>query len=275
MGREVVQVEGGAGTGGAPLQVTGSNDSIRTVNNFEVDVSFLDALYAGGKISCNTRDRILAGADPAGFGLSEYDLYYLTVGRLGSKSACAPACACAIIAAFVLTTSYKKGDLVSYTPPGAENAGLYQAASDNVPVGTVPTVTTYWTQITSPGPLYLYNSDITNPVLTAIAAPGGAEAATIVASAAYAGSALAALTVPSGRRYRAYVSEPRPSTPGQSMTATEVVKVNLRCVETLNTDGTVSLVITPFWNVEAVAPAAATTVVAVNALTARLRVELV
>lgn len=50
-----------------------------------IDSTFLDALYGGGRLGPSQRSAILDGADPAQFCLSDYDLFALTLGRLGAR----------------------------------------------------------------------------------------------------------------------------------------------------------------------------------------------
>jgi len=50
-----------------------------------IDSTFLDALYGGGRLSASQRSAILDGADPSQFCLSDYDLFALTLGRLGAR----------------------------------------------------------------------------------------------------------------------------------------------------------------------------------------------
>lgn len=52
-----------------------------------LDSTFLDALYGGHKVTACQRSELLAGADPAAFGLNDYDLWWLTCGRLGRRGA--------------------------------------------------------------------------------------------------------------------------------------------------------------------------------------------
>lgn len=121
-------------------------DLIR-VGGGEIDTSFLDALYTGGKVTAQQRDSILAGSDPGAVGLNAYDLWNLTNGRLGSRNTLASCLA--LISAWSLAVSYQAGVLVTYQPPGAPAAGLYQA-QQGVPAGTTPTTSGYWVQIVSP-----------------------------------------------------------------------------------------------------------------------------
>lgn len=130
-------------------------DLIR-VGGGEIDTSFLDALYAGGKVTAQQRDSILAGSDPGAVGLNAYDLWNLTNGRLGSRNTLATCMA--LIAAWSLAVSYQAGALVTYQPPGAPGVGLYQA-QQAVPAGTTPTTSGYWAQIVSPttAPIAVYS----------------------------------------------------------------------------------------------------------------------
>jgi hypothetical protein len=263
-----VTVQAGASSAGAdPI---GSGDNITTAGGFRVDVSFLDALYAGGKLSAAQRDAILTGSDVTSFGLSQYDLYYLTVGRLGSRTA--PTAALGIIALWLSTTTYSAGQIVSFQPPGTQRQALYQAsASGGGPAGTPPTNTTFWTALTDPGPVVLFDGDVTNPALAAVAAAG----AGIPSLQKTDGTALAAIVVPAGRRYRIWVSQVRPVTPGQAAPNDSAVLVDFSPSEAIASDGTnnVNLTLTPRWRQLSSANNAAIAAVAVGALSVRLRVE--
>lgn len=50
-----------------------------------IDSTFLDALYGGGRLGPSQRSAILDGADPSLFCLGAYDLFVLTLGRLGAR----------------------------------------------------------------------------------------------------------------------------------------------------------------------------------------------
>lgn len=143
-----VDISGGSTSSSGAGGVLGSGDSIPTVGGNQIDISFLDALYAGGKLTPAARDALLTGQDPSQFGLSAYDLFYLTCGRLGSKSAIAGSCF-SLVLAFSLAAAYQPGQIVTYQPQGASGVGLYQAVQA-VPAGTLPTNTAYWLQLASP-----------------------------------------------------------------------------------------------------------------------------
>lgn len=142
-------------TGPAAAAAVPQTDLVR-VGGGEIDTSFLDALYAGGKVTAQQRDSLLAGSDPGAVGLNAYDLWNLTNGRLGSRNTVG---ACMqLILAWSLATAYQAGALVTYQPPGAPGVGLYQA-QQAVPAGTTPTTSGYWVQITSPtaAPIAIYS----------------------------------------------------------------------------------------------------------------------
>lgn len=84
-----VVVEGSSGSSAAPASsvVPGSGDAFLTVKGIRVDPSFLDALYAGSKVTALQREGVLDGTcDPRSLVLSPYDLWYLTGGQFGSKA---------------------------------------------------------------------------------------------------------------------------------------------------------------------------------------------
>lgn len=159
-----VDISGNSSSTAGSVDVLGSADSIPTVGGNKIDVSFLDALYAGSKLTPAARDAILGGQDPSQFGLSAYDLFYLTCGRLGSKSAIAGACF-SLVLAFSVAATYQPGQIVTYQPQGASGVGLYQAVQA-VPAGTLPTNTAYWTQLASPTaqPVPAWSSTATYPI---------------------------------------------------------------------------------------------------------------
>lgn len=139
----------------AAAAVVPQTDLVR-VGGGEIDTSFLDALYAGGKVTAQQRDSLLAGSDPGAVGLNAYDLWNLTNGRLGSRTTqatCMP-----LILAWSLATAYQAGAVVTYQPPGAPAVGLYQA-QQAVPAGTTPTTSGYWAQLVSPtaAPIAVYS----------------------------------------------------------------------------------------------------------------------
>ena len=136
-------------TAPASATVPGSaeNNAIQVIGGQKVDVAFVDALYAGGKLTALQRESILTGSDPSLCGLNQYDLYYVTVGRLGSRLTAA---ALGLIAAWSLTTAYTAGQIVLYTETGNTQGSLFQAQSA-VPAGTAPTNTSYWSRLVGPG----------------------------------------------------------------------------------------------------------------------------
>ncbi len=157
----------------AAVPGSGSNNAIQVIGGNPLDTAFLDALYAGGKLTPTQRDAILTGSDPSTFGLSQYDLYYLTVGRLGSKSS--SCCAMPLITAFALSVPYQQGQLVTYQPAGAPGLGVYQATT-SVPAGTVPPNPAYWLTVVSPTapiiPLYSATTAYPRGALVLWQAPG-------------------------------------------------------------------------------------------------------
>ena len=56
--------------------------TFRLCGRFCINVQFLDALYGGDKLTAQQRSAILEGAEPWGFGLSAYDLFWLTFAHL-------------------------------------------------------------------------------------------------------------------------------------------------------------------------------------------------
>lgn len=321
-GKANVQSTGGGGAGtGVP------QSDLVSVGGGVIDTSFLDALYTGGKLTAGQRDAILSGSDPSSYGLNAYDLWNLTNGRLGSKSAASSSMP--LILAWVATVVYQVGQVVTYQPPGSAGVGLYQAQQTvpvNTPpttagywvqlvsptaalispyselasyqvgqlviyqplgtqaaglyqakvappqVGIAPTVTSYWQQLVSPGPVVLFDADLLNPALAGLSAPASGVLGQLNTS----GSALSAITIPAGRRYRLTVGEVRPNVAGGSTPTDSHFRLELLAAETLNAvDGTVSLVITPRWAQIATANAAAIAAQAANLFAARARVELV
>jgi hypothetical protein len=263
-GKATVTSGGGSVAAG---DVPGSADKFITINGRQVDPSFLDALYAGGKVSASAREAILNGSDPTLYGLNEYDLFYLTARQLGSKSTAASTFG--LIPAYSPTTVYPSGSIVSYQPPGTQYPGYYQSTVGNAPAGTLPTNLNFWQVIASPGPVVLIETDLLNPALAAVAAAGAGIAGIQNTS----GTAVATITVPAGKRYKVTVSEARPNTAGTSMATDCNVDVVPLIAETLNADGTVSLVVTPRWTQLSTANNSAIAAVAASFLSARLRVE--
>ena len=151
-----VTAGGVGGSAAAPAAATAPASGILYVGGGQIDTAFLDALYTGAKVTAAQRDAIMAGSDPSAVGLNAYDLYYLTVGRLGSRVAAAVGFP--IIAIYSASTVYQAGQIVIFQPPGTVQVGLYQAGI-NVPVGTAPTVVAYWTQLSSPqaAPIAIFN----------------------------------------------------------------------------------------------------------------------
>lgn len=72
----------GASTGGS---VAGSGDAFTNGGGHQIDPSFLDSLYAAGKITAAQRESLLTRLDPRTLGLSDYDLWYLSGGQYGSR----------------------------------------------------------------------------------------------------------------------------------------------------------------------------------------------
>jgi len=246
--------------------VPGSGDAIAAGSTNKIDVSFLDSLYAGGKLTPANRDAILAGSDPSVYGLSQYDLYYLTVGRLGSKSALPAACF-SLIVAWSATSAYQAGQIVTYQPVGAAGVQLYQA-SVLAPAGTLPTNTTYWVQLT--GSQALLDVDLVNPALASVAAPGTG----VLALQNTSGTVLGGIIVPAGRAYRINVSEVRPNARGSSMAVDANVRLVPLVSEQLNGDGSVTVTITPRWSQVATANNASIAAVALGNLASHLTVTL-
>lgn len=122
---------------------------IITVGAGQIDTSFLDCLYTGGRLSAAQRDSILAGSDPSAYGLNPYDLYNLTCGRLGGRER-APA-AFGLILLYSASSRYQAGDIVRYQAAGEAAPGLFQARQ-GVPAGTLPTAPGFWSPVVSPRP---------------------------------------------------------------------------------------------------------------------------
>lgn len=245
--------------------VPGSGDSIVTAGNYKIDVSFLDSLYAANKLSPAQRDQILAGQDPANFGLGDYDLYYLTCGRLGSKTATSGLLA--LVATWSIALTYQAGQLVIYQPPGVVGLNLYQAIV-RVPAGTLPTNPSYWVQVS--GSSALLEADLVNPGLAGLSAPSSG----ILGLQSTSGTPLAGVIVPAGRGYRVTVSEIRPVTPGGATPTDSNVRLVPLISEQLNGDGSRVVTITPRWSQTATANASAIAAVGAASLTAHLTLAL-
>jgi hypothetical protein len=263
-------------SGGSSSEPVGGVDAIKTIGGYKIDVSFLDALYAGNKLTASQRDAILGGSDPSGFGLSQYDLYYLTVGRLGSRTTPTTSSLPAI-GAYNPALSYAVGALVTYAAPGVQVGGVYQALQQVPPQGSapggassLPSNVAYWSVVVPPGPVVLFDADVLNPTLALVAA-GGAGVSGVQSTS---GTALATITIPNGRRYRLLSYDLRPNTAGTSMPTDHLLTFIPSAAEVLNGDGTTTLIITPRWFQQANANNAAIAAVAANAVAARLRVEL-
>ena len=314
------------GTGARNIPGSGSNNSIQTIGGFALDTAFLDALYGGGKVTQTQRDALLSGTDPSSVGLNQYDLWVLSVGRLGSRSG--GSCCTMPIAAWSGSSAYTVGQLVTYQPPGATASGLYQASvavpagtlptavaywnvlatpTQNVipfyspqiayqpgaiveyippgaqnpglyqvafaaPMGTLPTATAYWTQLVSPGPSVLYDADITNPSLAALADSSSG----VLAVQKTNGPALTTLTVPQNRQYKLIIQSPRPATHPSSLATDHALNVVGLVAETPAPDGvSTSLTITPAWFQTAFANATSIAAVAAGTVAVRVRVELI
>lgn len=123
--------------------------SVVSVGSGPIDTSFLDCLYTGGRLTGEHRDAILSGSDPSKYGLIPYDLYTLTLGRLGSADRAG--FLVGPIRVFSAARTYQAGDLVLYRAGSAEPFALLQARSQ-VPPGTLPAAGLFWSLIVSPTP---------------------------------------------------------------------------------------------------------------------------
>lgn len=176
-----------------------------------------------------------------------------------------------IIAAWSELTNYQPGQLVIYQPPGTQSAGLYQCKATPPTAGTLPTAVAYWQNLVSPGPVVLYDADVLNPTLAGLSAPASGVFGQLNTS----GTALPAITIPAGKRYRLIAGEIRPNLAGGSSPTDCHFRLELLAAETANAvDGTVSLVITPRWAQLATANAQAIAAQSANLFAARVRVEL-
>lgn len=234
--RDPIVVKSGSGT---TTPAAGSADKI-TVGKFTIDPSFLDALYVGGKLNGAQRDAILAGADPRGFSLSNYDLYYLTAGQFGSKDS--SVLQIGSIEAYNAAKAYLPGDVLTYAPTGAQVSGLFQCIKAST--GNLPTVATFFNQITAPGPVVLVDIEILNPQ---IAQSGAAIAATSTCTRT-AGTALPAVTIPGGKGYCVTAETVTPVAAGGLTPADCHLDVVFHCVEGApGGDGSRTLTVTPIW----------------------------
>jgi len=272
--------EGGSAAPGAPPP----SGNVIHPGAYNIDVGYLNALYGAGKLTPAQRTAILGGSDPSGMGLSSYDLYYLTDGALGNNSTVTTA-GLSLIPAYNAASSYPQYQLVTFQPPGCQNAALYQAVqavpangasiAGGAAINALPTNTAYWTQLTNPGPVVLYDADVLNPALAS-----AAGVASVPSTAETDGTALAALTIPAGRRYKILELGVHPAVAGGAMPADQKVDVDAYCVEVLNADGSVTLTVTPRWYQFQKAAVSATSsgnsygAVGAGTLVARLRIEL-
>lgn len=267
-GNAEISTDSTSSSGGSTPAVPGSgeNNDIEVIGGFKLDKSFLNALYAGGKISAQQRESILQGADVSTLLLSQYDLFYLTVGRLGSRTAAA---SLKLIPLFLATAVYAVGDLVQYQPAGTSAPGLYQAVVAP-PVGTLPTDNRYFQAIIAAPVSPLIDADIVCPAAAAVAAAG----AGILGQGNNNGASLTPVTIPAGRRYRMWVSEIRGTNAGTPLPTDCHYRVELLNTEQINGDGSVTLTITPRWAQIATANNAAIAAITAGAFTARVKVEL-
>lgn len=251
-------------------EVAGSGDRILTVGGNKIDPSFLDSLYNGGKLTAAARENILNGGDVTIYGLSAYDLYYLTCGRLGAKTS--PVSCFAVVPTFSANATYTQGQIVQYQPTGARTPGLYQVTAASVPAGTLPTNIAYFVALIPAGPVVLYEAELQNPALSAVSAAG----ASILAQQNTTGTALPAFIVPAGRSYRFSTSDVRPAIRnGSTLPVDAHLWVEFTIVETLNQDGTTTVAMTPRWVQIATGNNAAINLVTAATLAARVCIELI
>jgi hypothetical protein len=261
-------VSSSGGSSSASGSVPGSSDLIVNAGGYQIDPSFLDSLYNGGKLSAAAREALLESSDPRVYGLNQYDLYYLTGGQFGSKLSATSAVS--VITDYSAITVYAQGTIVRYQPTGSLTAGLYQASVGSVPAGTLPTNTAYWIVLIAAGPVVLYNADVLNPTLAAVSAPGSGILGVQKAD----NSALASLTIPVGKRYKVvWDGEITPVIAGQDLPTDHYLRVVALLDETANADGTTGLVITPRWSQTSHTANTAIAAVTANTLRQRLRVE--
>jgi len=265
-----VSVDTSAAPAATASAVPGSGDGIITVGGNKIDPSFLDSLYNGGKLSSAARESILNGGDVTIYGLSPYDLFYLTCGRLGSKTS--PVSTFATVPEYSANTTYSQGQIVQYQPTGARTPGLYQVTAASAPAGTLPTNTLFFAALIPAGPIVLYEAELTNPLLAAVGQPG----AGILAQQNTVGTALPSFIVPAGRSYRHSVSDVRPAIRnGSTLPVDAHMWVEFTIVETLNADGSTTVAMTPRWVQIATGNNAAITVVNAGALASRVCIDLI
>lgn len=177
----------------------------------------------------------------------------------------------ASIAMYSGTTAYAPGQLVIYQQPGTQTFAIYLCQVQTV-AGVLPTVTANWLAVTNPGPVVLFDADVTNPALATIATP----ASGVLGLQSTSGTALGPITIPAGRRYRIQTFNPRPAAALTSMPTDSNIQVFALAAESAIGDstGNVVLTITPRWTQTATANTAGVAAVAAGLLTARVRVEL-
>lgn len=179
-----------------------------------------------------------------------------------------------IVVDYKYMQAYFRGDLVRYSPNNNRWPGVYQVtvlavAQDITPVPASGVgLNPGWAEVVRPGPALIAEIDVLNPALSAV----GAQA-NITGIRGAAGTALGAMTIRSGKRYRLTITEPRPANIGQSMATDSVVKLFAGCAEVLNADGTVTLTITPRWEAVSTAINVDLAAIAANTLTARICIE--